>query len=119
MFWIARKCQGVRDFVRFTTASGEDEPFPIPGREVADLMSRQRSREFGQVAIGGKRKLIERRRKEYSPGMKFRVVEGSFLSFVAQVDRMRKSGAIEATIQVFGRPTRIVLESPEKFLRAI
>lgn len=117
MFGFARQCQGVKNFVRFVTEAGEQEPFPIDGRHVAALMRRQRQREFGDPAIEDKRKRAERRKGQYRRGRKFRIVEGPFSSFLAKINNLRKSGEVEVTIEIFGRPTKIVLDSPEHYLR--
>lgn len=112
---IARACQGVKNFVRIANDAGEWEPFPIHNKEVADLMNRQRAREFGRPELGKARRM--RLQETYKKGNMVRVVKGPFSSFLAEISRLHKDGQVEVEIDVFGRPTKLMLDDPDFYLR--
>lgn len=117
-FGLARQCQGVKNFVRVANEADEWEPFPIPEKIVAQLMRRQRAREFGRPEIEKSQKRMDRLRNTYRRGKRMRIAEGPFASFLAKIDRLRKDGKLEVEIDVLGRPTRLLLDDPDFYLRS-
>lgn len=118
-FGVARQCQGVKNFVRAMTATGEWEPFPIPAEKVATLMRRQRGKEFGRPVVESKAQRRQRLRDKYKRGETMRVAEGPFTSFLATISQLRKDGVVEATITIFGRETKLLFDDPERDLRKV
>lgn len=51
------------------------------------------------------------REGEYVVGDKVRIIDGPFASFEAKVEDVDKRGAIRVAVEIFGRPTPIVIEA--------
>lgn len=114
-FGRVRDCQGVRRFLNYSRVGTEPEPFPISGAYVAELMRRQRAGEFGHSVVENKSKQRALRKERYQQGMEFEILDG----LIAQIVGMRKTGEVEVTADLFGRPTLIVVANPEKQLREV
>jgi transcription antitermination factor NusG len=75
--------------------SGTDEPAPVPDAHIADLRDHATATPSSfDIVIGDT----------------IRVVEGPFASFGGKVTAVDRRGTICAEIEIFGRPTPIILE---------
>lgn len=108
-----RRCQGVRDALRwFNDEFGWWEPLSIPSAIVADYMRRQRVREFDDDVQRAKLRNVT-----YRKGQRMRVMGGPFASFIAIIEKLHKNGAVDASVEVFGRSTRVSFERPDEMLK--
>jgi len=107
-FAIARSCQGVKDFLKWTTDSGEWEPVPIPEKIVLAYMRRQRNRDYDGVRAA--RTEREKRREKFKPGSQVRLHDGPFAGFLAKIDRIKGETAW-VVADLFGRETPVVVDS--------
>jgi len=116
-FGLARKCQGVKEFLRAMNEVGQWEPFPVPDRAVATIMRRQRGKQFDGAAI---RKAEEAARmSRYKIGGMARVVDGPFESFMATIEKLHSDHSVEATVSLFGRETTVRFDDPGQMLEPV
>lgn len=107
-FAIARSCQGVKDFLKWTTTEGDWEPVPIPEKIILAYMRRQRGRDYdGALAARSAREL---RRAQFKPGSQVRLNDGPFAGFLAKIDRIKGDTAWVVT-ELFGRETPLAVDS--------
>jgi transcription antitermination factor NusG len=111
-FAKARACQGVKDFVRVINAHDEWEPWPIPDRVVAALMARNRRHEFDDDKLQAWWKAEQKARfaKLVTPGARV---------FEAIVIGLTSSNAVKANVEIFGRETPVIFESPRDQLEPV
>lgn len=115
-FGAVRLCQGVKAFVSAADERGEFRPMSIEDRHVAEFLRRQRKREFG---IPTTEEPMDRRNRMYWPGRQMMVSQGPFASFIATIEQVLGNGDVEATVQIFGRETRLKLENPDDLLTGL
>lgn len=115
-FGSVRLCQGVKAFVSVADHRGEFRPMSIEDRHVAEFLRRQRRREFGIPTTEDPK---DRRNRMYWPGRQMMVSDGPFASFMATIEQVLGNGDVEATVQIFGRETRIRLERPDEMLTGL
>ena len=115
-FGLVRDCEGVRDFLKWETATGGVEPIPLSDKLVMAYMRRQRSRDYDGVKMA--RQAAEAKRSAYKPGQTVRVTEGPFASFLARIDKLQGNKA-HIIVEIFGRDTPIVMDNFTKTLEPL
>lgn len=115
-FRSVRLCQGVKAFVTVADARGEFRPFSVEDAKVAEFLRRQRRREFGSPST---EEPLDRARRLYPKGRAMRVADGPFDTFIATIERVLDSGAVEAVVELFGRSTKIQFMEPDEFLKPL
>lgn len=116
MFGIIRNCQGVKDFVKWTAASGDRAPIPIPSRVVARYMRRQRAGDYDGAKAAEQYR--EEQRSKFKKGSRVRIRDGVFASFNGVVERLDGEVA-HLVIALFGRETRVSVENFVHSLEAL
>lgn len=110
-FSLARDCDGVRDFVRWRSKSGDLVPVPVPDLVVREFIMRQRGREFDDEAM--KRAWREAQRAKLvaaaKAGDEVRITEGPFASLLATITELEDEGAW-VLVEAFGRKSRIHID---------
>ena len=109
-FDLARRCQGVRGFVRVADERNEWMPFSVPDKDVRAFIRRQRQREFGRSAVETREEWLARMQVDFPAGSQVWIIDGPFMSFLASLERLTVDGRVEAEANIFGRATRITLE---------
>jgi len=113
-FGLARRCQGVKEFLRAMNVVGEWEPFAIPHRIVAAIMRLQRQRNFDDEKT--RQGYMAR---TYSKGKQMRVSDGPFTSFIATIERLNHDSSVTAFVNILGRATTVRFPNPEAELAPI
>ncbi len=115
-FGIARACQGVRDFIKWTVANGDQEPVPVPDKVVGTYMRRQRTGDYDGARA--ERLYREEQRQRFKPGTEVRIMDGPFALFPGVVDHTDNDVAT-ILVAIFGRDTVIEIDSFTKRLEVI
>lgn len=102
MFAVARDCRGVRDFLKWTSGIGEEEPVPIPSRVTMAYMRRQRAHDYDGARVA--RMEREAAKQRFARGTMVRVLDGAFAGFMAKMDAIRGDDAL-ILVEIFGRET--------------
>ena len=115
-FGIARACQGVRDFIKWTAANGDQEPVPVPDKVVGTYMRRQRTGDYDGVRA--ERVAKEARKAGFIEGASVFVKDGVFASFMATVDSTDGEAA-HILVDIFGRETPVTINDFTEHLQLV
>lgn len=113
-WFTVRRCQGVKGVLMIDGVYGQ-----IPNSIVASFMRRQRGGEFGKPALEPVSKRRARLRDKFWEGRRMQVTDGPFASFIATIEKLHKSGDVEAAVTIFGRATLVRFDKPEETLKPI
>lgn len=111
-FGFARACEGVERIL----GDVDNHPIPVPFGLVNGLFLAEINMEFDDTREARIHRREEARTKKatvamrYFPGSEWRVTEGPFASFNAQVQDVTRAGLVRVLVSIFGRMTPVELE---------
>lgn len=117
-FKDARACYGVKGFLYWTDRTGESVPLILRGKDVVELILRQRSAEFDYTERGAARR-GEVKEAKYRRGSIMHVVDGAFAGFDTEIEAIEDNGSVRASVTIFGRPCVVRFEDPDNSLSPI
>lgn len=111
-FGFARACEGVERIL----GDVENHPIPVPFALVNGLFLAETNLEFDDTREARIHRKEEARTKKATVALKFfagsewRVIDGPFASFNAEVENVTSAGLVRVLVSIFGRMTPVELE---------